>query len=178
MARIVRQRKLYQANFGLKEYKNWAEATAAADKWIRSLLKNLPPPLKRRDRPTANNRSGVVGVYLNRVARVRGSRKVVYRSWVAWWPDSKVRGGIKWSVKKFGDDDAFVLAVLCRRLETHDRARVLEEFKNIRPGAEYERILEQRKGKRPRKSAQFVAPSVAEPPPASEPVEPAGTEPV
>jgi hypothetical protein len=115
MARVVRQRKLYQANFSLKEYGDWAEATAAAEKWLRSLIKNLPPPISRKGLMTANNRSGVVGVFQHRAVRQRRGRNVIYRSWVAWWSKCKTAGGVRWSAKKYGEDDAFVLAVLCRR---------------------------------------------------------------
>jgi hypothetical protein len=156
MARIVRQRKLYQGNFSLREYKNWGRATAAAEKWIRGLLKNLPPPLRRRDRPTASNRSGVVGVHLHRAERKRNGRKVVYRSWIAWWPECKIHGGVKWSVMKLGEDEAFVLAVLCRRMEADVRARVLEKFNATRGTAEFEKIAELRRGRRKPKAAAIV----------------------
>ena len=164
MARVVRQRKLYQANFSLKEYGDWTEATAAAEKWLRSVLKNLPPPISRKGLMAANNRSGVVGVYQHRETKKRRGRKVIYRSWVAWWPKCKTRGGVRWSVKKFGNDDAFVLAVLTRRLETHVRDRVLGQMQETRRTLEYNKILELRRGKRPRPSDPIVPTLDAEPP--------------
>jgi hypothetical protein len=169
MARVVRQRKLYQANFSLKEYEDWDKAKAAAQKWLRSLLKNLPPPVSRKGLMTANNRSGVVGVYQHRESKKRMGRKVVYRSWVAWWSGCEIRGGVKWPVKKFGDDEAFVLAVLTRRLETHDRARILEEIKETRRTIEYNKILQLKRGKRSRPPASIAPATDAAPPPDPDP---------
>ena len=163
MARITRHRKLYQANFTLREYGNWQAAMAAAQKWINNLVKNLPAPLTRKDIMTGQNTSGVVGVHKHRAIRKRRGRpNVIYRSWVAWWPDCKIRGRVKWPVKRHGEDDAFVLAVLCRRLETPVRAKVLEELKWTRRTAEYHNILKLKKGRRAKLPA-FEPPP--EPPP-------------
>ncbi len=42
MARVMRETKLYQKNFSLKEYGNWKNAELAGGKWIRELLPTLP----------------------------------------------------------------------------------------------------------------------------------------
>jgi hypothetical protein len=164
MARVVRQRKLYQANFSLKEHGDWDKATAAAEKWLRSVLKNLPPPISRKGLMTANNSSGVVGVFQHRAVRKRRGRKKIYRSWIAWWPKCKTRGGVRWSVKKYGEDDAFVLAVLCRRLESPLRARVLEVLNETRRTIEYNKILQSRRGKQSRTPEPIVPAIDAAPP--------------
>jgi len=146
MARIRRQRQLYQANFTLKEYGNWKAATAAAAKWVNNLARNLPPPLTSKDCLTTRNKSGVVGVFRHREAhRKVNGRKAVYHSWVARWPGCKSSGGVKWSVKRFGEDDGFVLAVLSRRLETESRERVLGALKEAKDTAEYAQVLALRK---------------------------------
>ena len=146
MARIRRQRTLYQANFSLKEYGNWKAATAAAAKWVTNLAKNLPPRLSSRDRMTSRNKSGVVGVYRHRTVHRRpGGRKLFYRSWIARWPGCRCRGGVKWSVKQFGEDDAFVLAVLCRRLEGESRSQVMEKLADAKATGEHAQILNLRK---------------------------------
>jgi hypothetical protein len=106
----------------------------------------------------------VVGVFQHRAVRQRRGRNVIYRSWVAWWSKCKTAGGVRWSAKKYGEDDAFVLAVLCRRLETHIRARVLEELNETRRTIEYNKILELRRGKRPRPSDPIAPAPAAEPP--------------
>ena len=146
MARIRRQGKLYQANFTLREHGNWKTARAVAERWVNSLIRNLPPPMTSKDRQTSRNKSGVVGVYRHReVHRKRNGRKAVYYSWVARWPGCPYRGGVKWPVKRFGEDDAFVLAVLCRRLETESRSRVTDWLENIRDNQEYIELLSLRK---------------------------------
>jgi hypothetical protein len=146
MARIRRQRRLYQANFTLKEYGNWKAAREAAARWVNNLVKNLPPPLTSRDRLTTRNRSGVVGVFRHReVHRKPSGRKAVYYSWVARWPGCSARGGVKWSIRRFGEDDGFVLAVLSRRTETEVRDRVLAALKQARDTDEYRQLLALRK---------------------------------
>jgi hypothetical protein len=146
MARIRRQRQLHQANFTLREYGNWKAARAAAAKWVSNLARNLPPPLTSKDCLTTRNKSGVVGVYRHReVHRKPNGRKAVYYSWVARWPGCKTRGGVKWSVRRFGEDDGFVLAVLARRMEVESRDRVLAALKEARDTEEYTQLLALRK---------------------------------
>jgi hypothetical protein len=146
MARIRRQRRLYQANFTLKEYGSWKAARAAAAKWVSNLAKNLPPPLTSKDRLTPRNNSGVVGVFRHReVHRKPNGRKAVYYSWVARWPGCPSRGGVKWSVRRFGEDDGFVLAVLSRRMEIEGRDRVLAALKEAKDKDEFTRLLALRK---------------------------------
>jgi hypothetical protein len=146
MARIRRQRQLHQANFTLREYGSWAAAKVAAAKWVNNLARNLPPPLTSKDCLTSRNQSGVVGVFRHReVHRKVNGRNAVYYSWVARWPGCKSSGGIKWSVKRFGEDDGFVLAVLSRRLESDTRERVLAALKEAKDTNEYARLLALRK---------------------------------
>jgi hypothetical protein len=154
MARIRREGRPYHANFTLKEYGNWKSATEAASKWVNSLLKNLPPRAVATNVMTSRNRSGVVGVYRHRQRHRRpGGRVVFYHAWVARWPHCPYRGGVKWPVKRFGEDDAFVLAVLCPRLKSIDRSQLLENLAAARDTNEYREILRTRKKTPVRKKA-------------------------
>src|SRR3954469_12785273 len=86
MARIVRQKKLHQKNFTLKQFGTWAKAETAAKRWVKATLAELPPPIGMKNRMTARNSSGVVGVRL--VHAVRRARGEAYpdRRWAAFWP--------------------------------------------------------------------------------------------
>jgi hypothetical protein len=148
MARIQRQGKSYQANFTLKQHGNWKAAMTAAGSWVNNLARNLPPRLTSRGGMTSRNKSGVVGVHLHRqVVSKRIGRKIKkyrYRSWVARWPGCEFRGGVKGSVSQFGKDDAFVLALLSRRMETEDRSRVLDALKAAKDAGEYAQLSRSR----------------------------------
>jgi hypothetical protein len=80
------------------------------------------------------------------VHRKPNGRKTAYCSWVARWPGCSSRGGVKWSVRRFGEDDGFVLAVLSRRLETEARDQVLAALERARGADEYRQLLALRKG--------------------------------
>jgi hypothetical protein len=149
MARVQRQGKRYQANFTLHEYGDWKAALAAGQNWVDSIIKNLPPPASRKGTLTPRNKSGVVGVYLHRQTLTKkvGRKNKVYKfqSWIARWPGCINSGGVKWPVKQFGKDDAFVLAVLCRQMETVDRDAIVETLNGIKDMPEYAKILALRK---------------------------------
>jgi len=63
MARVMRQKKLHQRNFTLKEYGTWEKATRAAKRWIDKILPRLPPKIRSKGLMTRRNHSGVVGVH-------------------------------------------------------------------------------------------------------------------
>ena len=149
MARIRRQGKMYQANFTLREYGNWTAAKQAAAKWVSGLLKNLPARTFSKGQMTSRNASGVVGVYRHRQThRKKNGRRSIYHSWIARWPGCKYRGGVKWTVQQFGEEDAFVLAALSRKLETTDRDRVQVELASAKVSGEYRELLGRRKKQR------------------------------
>jgi hypothetical protein len=149
MARIQRQGKRYQANFTLKEYGGWKAARAAAESWVGKLARNLPPRRTPKGGMTSRNTSGVVGVHRHRqIVRKRIGRKIKryqFFSWVARWPGCEFHGGVKWPVKQFGEDAAFVLAVLCRRMETVTRDEVLDKLAAVKATPEYKELLRLRK---------------------------------
>ena len=93
---------------------------------------------------TNANTSGEVGVYLVRTEfRKKGKKHHNYYSWVARWPGCRFNGGLSWSWQRFGDDGAYVLAVLSRRMRTVDREAILERFVEIKGRPEYDQILAQ-----------------------------------
>lgn len=142
MARINRKGIRHQSNFTLKQYKTWEAAERAAELWVKGMLKTLPPPESSKNRFTRRNNSGVVGVHLTCSTNKRPNDKVYsYWAWVARWPNSPMQGGLGWSVNKYGDNNAFALAVLARRHEIVDRDLLLSELKRIKNTKEYAEIL-------------------------------------
>jgi hypothetical protein len=146
MARIMRKAKLHQKNFTLKQFGTWEAAEAAARKWRDAQLEFLPPSEMnakgRKDVMTSRNHSGVVGVHLaRRLLRKKNGREYEYWRWIAEWPGCPFSGGVGWSIRTLGDDDAFALAVLCRRMETISRRKVLEGLERIYGTAEHEAIM-------------------------------------
>ena len=132
MARVMRQKKMHQENFSLKEYGTWPKALRAAKRWLNKTLPTLPPKLISKDRMTSRNHSGVVGVYRSSgIVRKRNGNMYECPRWIARWPGCKYRGGLSWSVKQFEEEGAFVLAALSRRRETINRDTILTEFESI-----------------------------------------------
>lgn len=140
MARIRRRHKTYQKNFTLNEYGTWEKAGVAAKKWVDKLLPTLPAPIPIKGRMTKRNTSGVVGVRLIESIRKKNGKEYCDWRWIAFWPECPLTGGIGWSVNKYGDVQAFVRAVLARRLETIDRERIEREWLRIRGMKKYEKI--------------------------------------
>ena len=132
MARVMRQKKMHQGNFTLKEYGTWPNAIRAAKRWLNKTLPTLPPKLVSKDRMTSRNHSGVVGVYRSPgIVRKRNGNVYVCPRWVARWPGCKYHGGLSWSVKQFEEEGAFVLAVISRKRETINRDAILTEVDSI-----------------------------------------------
>ncbi|MCK9687765.1 hypothetical protein [Scleromatobacter humisilvae] len=141
MARIVRQKKLHQKNFTLKQFGTWAKAETAARKWVKVTLAELPPPIGMKNRMTSRNTSGVVGVRLVHAVRRREDKEYPDWRWIAFWPGCPNSGGIGWSVNKYGDEHAFVLACLARKLESVDRDAIDAEFETFKTTRDYKRLL-------------------------------------
>jgi hypothetical protein len=145
MARIVRQRQRYQKNFLISEYRTWERATAAARKWVKAQLAELPDRVERVGQKTARNTSGVVGVRLADATRRKDDKIYPDWRWVAFWTGCPKSGGLGWSVNKYGDAQAFVSAYLARALELVDRDAVDAEVKRLKGSPEYRAILRQKK---------------------------------
>lgn len=145
MARIMRQGKMYQKNFSKKKYGGWRKATAAAAEWRDEQLKILPPRADTNEgKMTDRNTSGAVGVTLARTKMERGKRAYEYWSWKVNWPDCENRGGLGWSIRTHGIDDAFALAVISREMRTIDRDAIMTRFKRLKGTKKLKRIYEQR----------------------------------
>ncbi|MGI8435898.1 MAG: hypothetical protein ACR2NX_03200 [Chthoniobacterales bacterium] len=146
MARVQRQRTRHQEAFPIKEHGSWEFAEKAADVWIRRMERTLPPPITAKNLMTRRNSSGVVGVHpRHEVIRKASGKEYEYYYWVSRWPGCRLKAGVKWAIHTFGDDDAFVLAVLCREMEVDSRERVIDEFMTAMDDDRYRQILVRRK---------------------------------
>lgn len=144
VGRIMRQGKMYQKSFPLSKFKTWKAAEKAGKAWVDEILPTLPPcVMNERNRMTRRNNSGVVGVHLAYKSITKKSGKQYgYWSWVARWPDCPKKGGIAWHVSAtMSDEDAFVLAVLTRQMESVDKEEVLAKFRRIRNRKSYNEIV-------------------------------------
>jgi len=140
-ASVMRQRKLYQDYFTLKEHGTWEKAEAAAKRWIKSFIKTLPPEVPREGRMTKRNRSGIVGVYRSKgIVKKRNGKEYSCPRWIARWPNCALRGGLSWSVIQFGEDGAFALAVVGLRKKSVNRDEVLAHFESIYETEELDEI--------------------------------------
>lgn len=145
MVRIMRQGKMYQKNFSKKKYGGWGKAKKAATEWRDEQLKVLPPKIMNQEgRMTSRNTSGAVGVTLSCATFAGKSGDREYWSWKSKWPGCKFRGGIGWSIKKYGEDDAFALAVLSREMRTVDRDAVIKRLKKLKGSKKLQKIYDQR----------------------------------
>ena len=144
MARIMRRAQMHQKNFSLGQYGSWEAAENAAKKWRDEQLQILPPSvMNAKDRMTVRNHSGVVGVHLapHRIRKKNG-REYEYWRWVARWPGCRNSGGVAWSIRTLGDDDAFALAVLSRKMEEVNRYVVMTALEKIYGDKEHLAIME------------------------------------
>ena len=145
MARIMRQGEKYHKNFPLSKYKTWPAAEREARKWVDQMLKKLPPRASRRGQPSDRNESGVVGVWAVIDKHTVNGKTYEYCRWGARWPDCPVRGGLRLSVNKWGDNDAFVMACLAVKHEKADRKWLERRLKKIKGTAEYRNWLKMKR---------------------------------
>jgi hypothetical protein len=145
MARIVRQHQRHQQNFLISEYRTWERATAAARRWVKAKLAELPDPVERVGRKTTRNTSGVVGVRLANATRRKDGKEYPDWRWVAFWNGCPKSGGLGWSVNRYGDTRAFVSAYLARSLQLADRDAVDAEVQRLKGSPEYRAIVRQKK---------------------------------
>ena len=136
MARISRQGVLHQKNFPLTEHKSWERATRSAKRWVKELLPMLPPAHSTLGKVTQRNSSGVVGVRLANATRERNARIYPDHRWVAFWPGCEQAGGIGWSVKSYGDNQAFLCACIARELRSLDRVLIESTYNKTRASKE------------------------------------------
>jgi len=115
------------SNFGGDE-----GALGIARQWRDQLLKKLEASVQSSTRictRSARNSSGVVGV--SKIS-VRGSNGVTYQFWQATWsPEPGKRCCVKFSVKRYGDSEAFELAVQARLDATHKNLEKPQTFNTL-----------------------------------------------
>ncbi len=132
MARVMRETKLYQKNFPLRDFGTWKKAELAGGKWIRELLPTLPPKMTSEGRMTSRNHSGEVGVHRSPgIVRKPNGRVYECPRWIARWVGCSLRGGLSWSVIQWDEDNAYVLAVLGRRKKSVNRPALIKELLSI-----------------------------------------------
>jgi hypothetical protein len=111
--RVQRQGVLHAKFFTDRAAGGKRKALREAREYEAALVAKLDAEAKpRRSRPGIRNTSGVVGV--SRTVMQSGAQETAY--WQANWksPDGR-RCGAKFSVEKFGEDEAFKMAVRKRR---------------------------------------------------------------
>ena len=141
VARFQRQGQTPQKTFSVKEYGSWPKARRAAAAWVKAIEPTLPAIETSKDRMTRRNQSGVVGVYLDGSATRKNGILYTHWRWVAFWPGCPITRGLSWGTSKYGEDAAFVLAVLARRHESVDRDALYAEYSGIKNTPEVQAIL-------------------------------------
>lgn len=110
--RLQRRGRKYAKYFGDRQFGGGSRALQAARQWRNALLERLDQEDSIRVcARSPRNQSGVVGVSKVTVS-VNGSR---YEFWQATWsPEPGRRRTVKFSIKRYGDRQAFRLAVEAR----------------------------------------------------------------
>jgi hypothetical protein len=126
MVRITRQGNKHQKFFADTKWGGKRAALTAAKEQLAQWEQELPELTSARDRLTARNQSGQVGVYL---AVSRDSQGQEHEAYCGCWTDAAgQRRKVSFSVKKFGKRRAWALACLARELEQQDRDEVLVAY--------------------------------------------------
>lgn len=141
MVRLKRGDYRVHEFFSDKKHGGKRKAKSAAAARYAELLSAAPPPLPIKNRRTSRNKTGKVGV---RVARdvSRRDETQEYRSYVAFWTDPRgVQRSLKFSLNKYGETRAFLLACIARDHETADRQWVEAEYERLRAQRSLRRLL-------------------------------------
>lgn len=142
MARLSRDGVKYQKNFGLKEYRSWAQAEKAAVNWLEKAKKRLGKPRKNTGRMNKRNTSGFVGIWATTDTSKGGD--INYSYWRSRWAGCKLRGGISFSVDVMGCNDAFLSAWIAREYKTTDRKWIARRLKTFKKTKKSKNLLSQR----------------------------------
>lgn len=130
MVRITRQGNKHQKFFADTKWGGKRAALTAAKEQLAQWEQELPELTSARDRLTARNQSGQVGVYL---AVSRDAQGQEHEAYCGCWTDAAgQRRKVSFSVKKFGKRRAWALACLARELEQQDRDEVLVAYEQQR----------------------------------------------
>ena len=142
LARIRRHKQNYSQYFFDKDWEGKDAAHQAALKWYADKLALLPPKIPTKNIKTRRNHSGVVGVYLSKGIQNKPSgAQYSYPQWVARWPGCPKRGGVLFRANTYGEEGSFVMAVLCRRMETLDMKQIHNAFLAAKASSQYNDIL-------------------------------------
>ncbi|QDS95998.1 AP2 domain protein [Roseimaritima multifibrata] len=118
LVRVMRRKKLHSQFFSDLDYGGKRKALAAAREHrddLESRLKSFSAK-KLAQQTRSNNTSGIAGVRLVEETDHRWASKPTYKYWVAQWSPSKgVRKTKRYSVEKYGNDEAYRLAVKARK---------------------------------------------------------------
>ncbi len=111
--RLQRRGVKYAKFFGDRVFGSSLHALHAARTWRNHLLQKFDESEQARIcKRSTRNRSGVVGVSRVRVV----TNGVSYEFWQATWsPEPGRRRCVKYSIRRYGDREAFRLAVLARK---------------------------------------------------------------
>ena len=117
LVRLTRRGKQTSKFFGDKDCGGKKKALTAAKKFRDDMEKKLKgytaKELSKKLR--SNNTSGVVGVRLVEEIDKRWPSQPTYKYWVAQWsPEKGVRKTARFSVEKYGDEQAYKMAVKAR----------------------------------------------------------------
>ena len=137
----MRQGQKHQKNFSIRNYDSWESAERAATRWVRKMIRELPPEAPRKGRMTKRNSSGVVGVWATIDRHNCNGTCYEYCRWGARWPGCPIRGGIRFSVNTHGDQDAFVLACLAVKHEKADRQWLTRKLNQIKGTKQYRELI-------------------------------------
>ena len=142
MVRVTRSKQPFSKNFSVRRHGSWEAAEKAANRWLKSIQRELPPALPAKNRKTRRNGSGVVGVSLKTSVKHGEHADWTHHSWLAFWPGKP--GGSGWGIEKYGDERAFVCACIARQYETTDRVFIENEYHCIKGTAAYRKFLSQK----------------------------------
>jgi len=118
LVRITRRGKLRSQFFSDTEYGGKRKSLVAARKFRDELEAKLKGYSSKHlsNQLRANNTSGVPGVRYVEEVDPRWESKPCYGYWIAQWsPEKGVRKTKRFSVEKYGDEEAFRLAVQARK---------------------------------------------------------------
>ena len=106
--RIQRHDKKLHESFAISKFDgSWTAAEDAARARRDILLPTLPARDSGKGRVTRRNTSGVVGVSLGTRSVIQKNGEThTYSRWIAKWPGCSKPGGMPWSLRTFGEDDA------------------------------------------------------------------------
>lgn len=128
MVRITRAGERKQQFFNDKTYGSKTKSLAAAKVCYADWLKEAGPIVTTRNRKTARNSSGKVGVHLVRNIDSRWANAESFAYCASWITEDGVRQKLSFAWKRYGKKAAWNLACLARETEESDRETVIKAY--------------------------------------------------